>query len=238
MHCDAYSCGVCVLHWNRCHWPKVGWNRSRYHLHNRTWGFWTSLLECLGATSWFFLVQATLRNTWHSEWANTPVSNRNHCLCANFYCSTSHRQYRFIAYRQLTSWCWGWLGRRVRVVLPSCAVHKIRTKFPSTVYTGFKYPPITSWYMYHYIIALLYNNNYYYAYDQTERWWHCSKIVGVIYRYRCYNGKLKRLLWLAIAVSLSGFSYWLLRGLGMVLLRTAAPPSLQSFLVSCMRVST
>ena len=23
----------------------------------------------------------------------------------------SHRQYRFIAYRQLTSWCWGWLGR-------------------------------------------------------------------------------------------------------------------------------
>ena len=23
------------------------------------------------------------------------------------------RQYRFIAYRQLTTWCWGWLGRSV-----------------------------------------------------------------------------------------------------------------------------
>ena len=24
-------------------------------------------------------------------------------------------------YRQFTRWCWGWLGRSVRVVLPSCA---------------------------------------------------------------------------------------------------------------------
>lgn len=38
----------------------------------------------------------------------------------------------------------GWLGRRVRVVLPSCAVNKIRTTFPSATYAGFKYPS-TSW---------------------------------------------------------------------------------------------
>ena len=31
--------------------------------------------------------------------------------------------------RQLTRWCWGWLGRSVRVVLPSCAVKKIRDLF-------------------------------------------------------------------------------------------------------------
>ena len=52
------------------------------------------------------------------------------------------RQYRFIAYRNLTSWCWGWLGRRVRVVLPSCAVNKIRSTYPSEEYVGFKYPDI------------------------------------------------------------------------------------------------
>ena len=28
--------------------------------------------------------------------------------------------------RQFTRWCWGWLGRRVNVILPSCAVCKIR----------------------------------------------------------------------------------------------------------------
>ena len=41
-----------------------------------------------------------------------------------------------MAYRQLTSWCWGWLGKNVRVVLPSCAVTAIRTKFPSASYAG------------------------------------------------------------------------------------------------------
>ena len=46
------------------------------------------------------------------------------------------RQYRFIAYCQLNRWCWGWLGKNVRVVLPSCAVEAIRKKFPSEHYTG------------------------------------------------------------------------------------------------------
>ena len=42
--------------------------------------------------------------------------------------------------RQLIAWCWGWLGRSVWVVLPSGVVNKIRTKFPSESYVGFKYP--------------------------------------------------------------------------------------------------
>ena len=50
------------------------------------------------------------------------------------------RRYRFIAYRQLTRWCWGWLGSKVQVILPSCAVLKIRESFPSETYTGFHYP--------------------------------------------------------------------------------------------------
>ena len=40
------------------------------------------------------------------------------------------------AYRQLTGWCWEWLGRKVSVVLPSRAVNKIRNRFPSEAETG------------------------------------------------------------------------------------------------------
>ena len=36
------------------------------------------------------------------------------------------RKYRYTAYRQMTQWWWGWLGREVRVELPACAVTKIR----------------------------------------------------------------------------------------------------------------
>ena len=46
------------------------------------------------------------------------------------------------AYRQLTRWCWGWLGQSVRVVLPSCAVKAIRDANPSEQYAGFKYPDV------------------------------------------------------------------------------------------------
>lgn len=41
-----------------------------------------------------------------------------------------HKQFRHIAYRQLERWCWGFLGKDVRVVLPSCAVMCIRAHFP------------------------------------------------------------------------------------------------------------
>ena len=36
---------------------------------------------------------------------------------------------RHIAYRQLVRWCWGVLGKEIRVVLPSCAVKCIRERF-------------------------------------------------------------------------------------------------------------
>ncbi len=50
-----------------------------------------------------------------------------------------------MAYQQLTRWCWQWLGRDIRVVLPSCAVTKIRSVFPSTTgeYTGFIFPELS-----------------------------------------------------------------------------------------------
>ncbi|XP_065918938.1 uncharacterized protein [Dysidea avara] len=41
------------------------------------------------------------------------------------YKESIHEQYRFTSYRQLTRWCWGWLGKSVRIVPPSCAVDKI-----------------------------------------------------------------------------------------------------------------
>ena len=58
-----------------------------------------------------------------------------------------HKQNRHIAYRQgLARWCWGILGREVRVVLPSCAVCCIRAHFPPPgieddfVFEGFRFP--------------------------------------------------------------------------------------------------
>ena len=53
-----------------------------------------------------------------------------------------HRRNRHIAYRQLVRWCWQVLGKEIRVVLPSCAVVKIRTQYPSPAdqgYEGFHY---------------------------------------------------------------------------------------------------
>lgn len=41
-----------------------------------------------------------------------------------------HAKYRHIAYRQLVRWCWEYLGKDFRVVLPSCAVSCIRAHFP------------------------------------------------------------------------------------------------------------
>lgn len=57
-----------------------------------------------------------------------------------------HKQNRHIAYRQLARWCWGILGREVRVVLPSCAVCCIRAHFPPPgieddfAFEGFRFP--------------------------------------------------------------------------------------------------
>uniref|UniRef100_A0A8P4G5Q0 P2X purinoreceptor 7 intracellular domain-containing protein n=1 Tax=Dicentrarchus labrax TaxID=13489 RepID=A0A8P4G5Q0_DICLA len=50
-----------------------------------------------------------------------------------------HR-YRYLAYRGFVSWCWGFLGRRIHVVLPSCVVLRIRAEFPDAqgIYVGFR----------------------------------------------------------------------------------------------------
>ena len=66
----------------------------------------------------------------------------NTCENLIFFFSFLCRRYRFMAYSQLTGWCWSWSSRRVRVVLPSCAVTKIRNSFPSAAHAGFKYPQI------------------------------------------------------------------------------------------------
>ena len=36
----------------------------------------------------------------------------------------------------------GWLGKDVRIVLPSCVVTKIREIFSSNPYKGFQYPDL------------------------------------------------------------------------------------------------
>lgn len=51
-----------------------------------------------------------------------------------------HELYRHIAYRRFTRWVYGLLGKRIRKVIPSCAVVAIREAFPSEEYCGFRYP--------------------------------------------------------------------------------------------------
>ena len=46
------------------------------------------------------------------------------------YDGPEHKRLRHIAYRQFVRWCWGWLGRNIRVVLPACVVSCIRAHFP------------------------------------------------------------------------------------------------------------
>ncbi|XP_064618966.1 uncharacterized protein LOC135482648 [Lineus longissimus] len=52
-------------------------------------------------------------------------------------------KYRYIAYRQLVAWCWGFLGKENRVPLPACALDVIRKTFPAEgELVGFKYPTL------------------------------------------------------------------------------------------------
>ena len=57
---------------------------------------------------------------------------------------TSNKSFRLIAYRQYISWIFGWLGKDVRKVIPSCVVQKIRLTFPApdNVYKGYKHSSI------------------------------------------------------------------------------------------------
>ena len=48
------------------------------------------------------------------------------------------KQNRHVAYRHLARWCWGYLGKEIRVPLPACAVSCIRTHFlPSRLEENF-----------------------------------------------------------------------------------------------------
>ena len=61
------------------------------------------------------------------------------------YDGPEHKLFRHIAYRQLARWCWGILGKEIRVVLPSCAVMCIRSFYPPPgpekefAFEGFRY---------------------------------------------------------------------------------------------------
>jgi hypothetical protein len=48
----------------------------------------------------------------------------------NAYTGPKHKRLRHIGYRQLVRWGYGFLGKDIRVVLPACAVSKIRAFFP------------------------------------------------------------------------------------------------------------
>ncbi|XP_065126270.1 P2X purinoceptor 7-like [Paramisgurnus dabryanus] len=56
---------------------------------------------------------------------------------------TLEEGYRYTAYRSFVSWCWGYLGRHNRVVIPSCVVLRIRLEFPDQAgrYVCFR-PPL------------------------------------------------------------------------------------------------
>ncbi|KAL2079799.1 hypothetical protein ACEWY4_025543 [Coilia grayii] len=52
--------------------------------------------------------------------------------------------YRYLSYRSFVSWCWGFLGRKIRVVNPACVVLRIHSEFPDEEghYEGFKLHPV------------------------------------------------------------------------------------------------
>ena len=138
-----------------------------------------------------------------------------------------------MAYRQLTGWCWGWLGRRMRVTLPSCAVNKIRTKFPVSDgnYTGFKYPTVafTPWcsILKSFSVHLYYSGQRYCIVLYIHVLW-LLRQLQVTQIYFCD----------LIAVGLSGISNWLLRGAGVLLGSVSMTRSLQRLKVSFRRSST
>ena len=51
-------------------------------------------------------------------------------------------QYRYLAYRSFVSWCWCFLGRRVRAVLPACVVLRIHAEFPDAEGQYVRFSPV------------------------------------------------------------------------------------------------
>ena len=141
MWCHAHCNWMLVLLWN---WEGNSQESREYYwnwLYNPAWWIWLCLPQCLGASG--SVLQLCSRSWWlWCSYFPTWVSWLQRVCVGDWYHHTN-RRYRFTAYRQLTRWCWGWLGREIRVVLPSCAVKKIRNTFPSSSYTGFSLPSTT-----------------------------------------------------------------------------------------------
>ena len=65
-----------------------------------------------------------------NEWVLETASYHYQQQYSDGYDGPQHKRNRHFAYRQLAMWCWGKLGRHIRVVLPSCAVSCVRAHFP------------------------------------------------------------------------------------------------------------
>ncbi|XP_030852386.1 P2X purinoceptor 7-like [Strongylocentrotus purpuratus] len=42
----------------------------------------------------------------------------------------NNEKYRYVAYRKVVRWCWGWLGKDIRVQLPACVHASIMEAYP------------------------------------------------------------------------------------------------------------
>nr|XP_054770489.1 uncharacterized protein LOC129278314 [Lytechinus pictus] len=49
---------------------------------------------------------------------------------ARSFADRNNEKYRYVAYRKVVRWCWGYLGKDIRVQLPACVHSKIMTSYP------------------------------------------------------------------------------------------------------------
>ncbi|XP_041481000.1 uncharacterized protein LOC121428454 [Lytechinus variegatus] len=49
---------------------------------------------------------------------------------ARSFAARNNEKYRYVAYRQFVRWCWGILGKDIRVQLPACVQSRIKTAYP------------------------------------------------------------------------------------------------------------
>lgn len=113
---------------------------SSVDLYNSAPGVWTSLSGRVCTRDSILPVQIPV---WRIKKNHRRVSCINVAFisytlidvsstCTHKYAFFYYRRNRYTAYRQLVRWCWGYLGRNVRVPLPACAVTKIRHTFSPT----------------------------------------------------------------------------------------------------------
>ncbi|KAJ8309516.1 hypothetical protein KUTeg_014390 [Tegillarca granosa] len=54
--------------------------------------------------------------TEHAGFRNVCLDQQSH----HVEIEDSKKSNRYVAYKQLVRWCWGWLGKNIRIPLPSC----------------------------------------------------------------------------------------------------------------------